>query len=154
MKRFLIIMAILMVASFAFADSYDGYPLEVADISTNAVAIASDQNTSGIPFTGFVEGIILDFTGYASATVDVDIVTVEGVGSGAERTIYSADSLTFADEGYLPIRIPVVSPAGTVITSTNVLSRIPLMGDKLLLKAYDAVATNAIGLKAHIILQR
>lgn len=147
MKRFLIIVAIFMVAFCALGDGgkLDAIKLQVNNAPSNTATVAAEEFTNGIPLYGWIDGLILDFSGYASPTVDVDIVTVSGIGGLVERTVYSKDSVTVADEGYIPIRVPVVTTAGVAFsgTTTNV-TLIPLVGDKLILKVYDANTNDII----------
>ena len=151
MKRFLIITAILMVASFAFAGKPDVIPFEGSSVSTNATPATTDVQTSD-RVTGYFEGFSLDLSGYASPTVDVDIVTVTAQGGTLTtvRTLWSKDSVTADTEKY--VRTPVVNTGDTAISNEGGL--IPLIGDYIQVKVYEALATNAITWKAKVYIRR
>ena len=150
MKRFLIILLVLCASSFAFGETPDLVKLTISSVSTNASPIAADIATSQ-PITGFFDGFYLDLTGYASATVDVDIVTVATNGmSKSARTLWTKDSVAADVEKY--VRTPTVNPSDTAITS--VADLIPLLNDKIQIKVYDAVATNATGCEIWLYIRR
>ena len=143
-----IVLVLGLLAGVAVAEPR-AVPLRITAAPTNATAnVAAAVTTNTVASIGYVHGLYLDFSGYASPTCDVDVVAVGGLGT-IERTIFSADSLA-ADKEYFTVDI-VDTTAGVEIANTP--KRIPLFAnDKLVLRAYDANVTNTIGVTVYIYL--
>ena len=150
MKKLLSILAGLIVSGVCIAGPPDGVSpfIEITAIPTNGAAVTSGIVTNEAVYTGWLYGFRFDFTGYATPTVDVDIVTVATTRNGPERTLLSIDSVA-ADANYYPRDI-IDTTAGVDITGEHVM--IPLISDKIVVKAYSANVTNVIGLKVFPIL--
>ena len=120
--------------------------LRIAAVPTNAAAtVTAATTTNGTTTIGYFKGIYLDFSGYASPTCNVDVVALGSIGT-TERTLFSADDL-IADKEYFPRDIADTT-AGVEIANTPVV--IPLMSDRLILRAYAANVTNTITLNTYI----
>jgi len=78
--------------------------------------------------SGFVEGVYLDWTGSASFTGTVSIVTAGGTGGMPSRTILSKAGLTA--DAYYPIRLIPTKTDATAITA-NEDARLPLLQDNI-----------------------
>jgi len=148
MKRLIgLLTGALLVTGVCVAGPYDiDYEkISVAAASTNAAAIAADQTTNTVAQYGWVDAVVLDLSGYASPTVDVDVVTSGSF--GGERTLLSIDSVTA--DGVYPVRDVEASTAGV---DSNTLTRIFLCGDKLVARCYDANVTNTITLDVYVVI--
>ena len=145
MRKIALIASVLMIASMAQAGGKltSVTPLTLDSISTGSYTAAVDSATSG-RVTGFIEGLSIQFSGTAR-TVDVDVVTVADTGLTGDdaRTIFSIDNISA--EAFYSIRAGAVDTAGSslLIGGTNELIRIPLVGDKIQIRAYAAGATGS-----------
>lgn len=147
-KALSILVATLALCGFAMAGEFE---IEISSIPTNAVAVASGTATNDhlALLYGYIEQLWFDFEigGTGSYTCDVDIVTA---GLGPERTIFSADDLTSANDGVVyPVRDIVCTTDGSDIT--GVPSKIPLYQNQVVVKAYDKNVTNIVGLTVYFI---
>lgn len=139
MKRRILIALGTLIATLVLAGDPQNTVVPLTGASTNATAIgADDVATNAIPITGWVDALYLDFSGYATATVDVDVVTSGGT------TIFSADNLT-ADKWYYPREIADTT-AGVEITGEPV--EIPVTGQNIIVSVYAANTGGVINVKA------
>jgi len=127
-------------------------PLDMIKLSMTAVtnATAATTNTSPVQVDGSLEMIILDFTGGTMTTVDVDIVTSPDCGLGPARTLFTKDDITNDSPFY--IRAEPDSITGTNLVNRGTV-KIPLLRDKLQLKAYAAWTTGIV-VNAYVIFSR
>jgi len=121
--------------------------LNISAVPTNATAnVATAATTNGTSTIGYVNGLYLNFGGYASPTCDVDVVAIGGIGT-VERPIFSADSV--AADVEKNVRNKLTDTDGTAISDSH--DKIPIFaGDRLVLRAYDANVTNAITLEGFV----
>ncbi len=148
MRKWIDIVGITLCAGACLAGP-ETVQLYLGAVPTNATAnVAAAASTNGNTTIADVLGVYLDLGGYASPTVDVDIVAINGV--GFERTILSMDGVT-ADGAYYPREIADTT-AGVEISNEPV--EIPLHDDTLVLRAYDANVTNTITLKSLIYIRK
>ena len=147
-----LICVLALVGCVAFAQS-DAQTFYIENIPSNGTAgvAAGDYQDQG-PISGMIEGIILDLSGYASPTVDVDVVTVANRGTGASRTIFSSNGVP--SDLYLPIRVPAYTTAGINLGSSNLWTRIPLVEDVVRVQIYNANTNAVIDAKAVIIFDK
>ena len=147
MKRLLSAVAIvLLVQASALAGGPEPTHLATTVQTNSATLQVSNTVTSDAVFYGYLDYVSLDLGGFATATVRVDLVTVAGRGSGPRRTLLTLTAATA--DGLYPIRQKVTSTAGTA--STDAFGRIPLYNDKIVLEAYNALATNATTVDAYV----
>ena len=141
MVRFLTALSILLALTVSFASAGpDGDVFTFENVSTSGNTTAQ---TNKISTPVWVEGIYVDLLGYASPTVDVDVVALDG------RTIYSANSLT-ADT-YLPVREAAVTTAGVAIANTE--TKIPLWPGKFEVFCGNA-GTTGVTVSVKVLLSR
>jgi len=147
MKRILIpFLALASTVSVAVAEMQTWYAY-VADVSTNAAAIAADTVTSPVKFKGWIDAIIIDRTcAYSGATNTVTLATSGLTGAAAARTIYS-ETLTDTNTIVYPRQIAHDTSGSEV--STNV-ARIPVYGDKLVFTAYANTSTTGVTAKCFV----
>jgi len=152
MKKLLIIAAGVLFATSAFAGSISGIELSVT-AATNAAATTASTDTSSRRISGWVDTIILNLSGYASPTVDVDVVTLGGSvgGTGSQRTLLSFDSVTTTN-GIYPVRDIVTTTAGGDIANTP--AYLPLINDRVQLKVYDCNTNGAVTATMYLILRK
>lgn len=143
-----IIISILFTACVAVAGP-DMITLSVANASTNAAAIAADTAESTGKLTGYIDYIVFDGTFAAANTCTVSVATSGSGGTGAARTIFSIAAFS-ADASYFPRVVPVTT-AGSAITSTDTC-KIPVFGDKIKFTAFSKDSTNALAVKAYIVM--
>ena len=124
------ILSLLIASGFAHA----GPEQEVFTFSNVSTSGNTTAQTNVRPESAWIEGINIDLSGYASPTVDVDVVTLDG------RTIYSKDNIV-ADV-YLPVRIAAVSTAGAGLTSTE--TKIPVPGGRYHVLCGNAGTTGVV----------
>ena len=146
MRRFATILAVAAVTVSVYAAGPEPVRFDLTTVPTNATAQASGSSTNDMPVYGWVDTVILDFGGYASPTVDVDIITVADC-MGPSRTLFSIDNIT-ADGAY-PVRDIATTTAGVDIPNTPAL--IPLCGDRIAIRCYAANVTNAITVSAWVL---
>jgi len=149
MKR-LLTVALAGIVLLVLSASVHAGPVPVhlsTTVLTNSASLqVANTVTSDAVFSGYLDYVSLDLSGYASPTVRVDVVTVAGRGSGPARTLFTLTAAT--GDGLYPVRDLVTSTAGA--NATDAFGRIPLYNDKLVLEAYNANVTNAIGVDAYI----
>jgi hypothetical protein len=156
MKRFLLtgIAAVFCFACFAHAGDDPNMlpPIAYTSVSTNAAAGSTTLVDTDTQW-GWFDTLIVDIGGQSSPapTCTVAVATVASLGTGASRTILSALEIT-ADGSY-PIRDLATTQAGVDIAATP--SKIPLVGDKIRVNAYNSNTTNAtltpVTLKVYLI---
>ena len=134
MRAWIIILALLVVASSGLAEP-STVPFGTIAAVTNATA-GTNSVTCPNWLVGYVRGIDLNFAGTATATVDVDVVTLTTGGVGRERTIFSIDNIT-ADATYFPQNLGHTT-AG--VSATNYLP-IWLVSDKVKVDVFGANTT-------------
>jgi len=145
-QRFLAAWLLLCVTCVMAGPSFIYF--EDAAVSTNETAGAGDSHTNAVISSDYLDAIYLDFGGYASPTVDVDVVTVGGTGGMPSRTLFSINDVA-ADGIYYPRDI-VDTTAGVDIPNTPV--RIPLLHDHIAIRAYASESgTNIVSLKVYVI---
>lgn len=114
MKKLLgILSAIFVCASIAYA--------AVDNVRASASLVTTAAATNSYVVRGVVEGV--NITCPATKTCGVSIVTASGL------TLYSKTGITTASDGYTPIRWPMYSPAGTILSdsgSTNVYGTVAI----------------------------
>ena len=146
MKKFIgIISTLLACGSFAMAE-IDMVAVAKIDAVTNAAATASGRATVQ-NVSGMLEYIVIDLSVAASPDVDIDIKTVGSTGSGASRTLFSADDIT-ADVG-APVRNAAVTTANAVLSVSNSVAKIPLMNETIQVDVYDS-NTNTVDANVYI----
>jgi len=149
MKKLLIFVVVVLGCLVAMAGPLDSTTVKLTNIKTNASAVSGCIVTNGTPLYGELYAIIVDIQGYASPTIDIDVVTKNSEGTGRPRTLYSADAVTTTNFTVYP-RQYIHNTAGTVVTS-NDMTRIPLVGDYVIVSAYDANTNSIIDVKTTIV---
>jgi hypothetical protein len=152
MKKILCLIFILCFGVVAWGE-FDAIKLELTNIKTNTTPNAPCQFTNSQQIVGVIEALILDVQGYACPTCDIDVMTVPAFGTGNSRIIYSANSVGTTNL-ILPIRLPSKNTSGTTTGGTNAMNRIPLIGDKIILKAYKANTNNIIDVRGYLLIER
>jgi len=107
---------------------------QIADVSTSGTAVATSRADSDVRISGLIEYIIIDLSGAAGPDIDIDIKTVGNTGSGASRTLWSADDIT-ADTT-ICLRQQAVTAANANITNHG--GKIAVINDTIRVDAYDA----------------
>ena len=146
-KTLLTALVGLLLCTGAIADPYDVVQFDAITAVTNATDTLSDTNR--VVCNGNIEAVILDIGGYASATVDVDIVTSADYGTRQERTILSLDNVA-ADATYYP---SVLRDTTAGVDVTGAAFGVPVFGDRLVAKVCGA-NTNTATLGIKILLRR
>lgn len=115
----------------------------VTGASTNATAIGANDVVTNTEqrADGYVHALELDFSGYATATVDVDVVSLP-----TGLTLFSIDNVT-ADKWYFPREI-VDTTAGVEIANTP--EKMPLINDRIILSVYAANTGAVINVNAKL----
>jgi len=143
-----IIPILTLAVSAAIADP-NVVTFSIANASTNAAAIAADKAESPTVLRGWIDSIVVDGTFAAANTCTVSVATSGSGGTGAARTIFSIATFS-ADATYFP-RIPAQNTAG--ITDDNAdTCKIPVFGDKITVSAYAKGSTNALAVKAYVVI--
>ena len=142
-KAAYILTCLFLVAGLAQAEpDYVDVP-QISNVATNGAVITT--NTGTVFQYGYVQAVMLDLSGYASPTVDVDVVTKS---SGVPAvTILSTNSVT-GDFILFPRATPVTS-AGLAVAGTTV--PIPVPGEQIQVWLSNANSTG-INAKVEIIL--
>ena len=143
MKKVIAVLggALICLSVFAAEGPDPGVPLIIASASTNAAPITADQATSATAVTRWLDGFFIDITGtHSTPTCTVAVVTLGGTGGGASRTLLSAKVIT-ADTILFPSELRDTTAGADI---TGAATRIPLLNDKITVKAYAKYATNAL----------
>lgn len=93
----------------------------VDNVRASATLVTTAAATNTYVVRGVVEGV--NITCPSTKTCTVSIVTASGL------TLYSKSGITTATDGYTPIRWPMYSPAGTILSdsgSTNVYGAVAI----------------------------
>lgn len=139
MRRFYIWASALLCAGVCLADPPGLQPLTISNLSI----LSTNQSvyTAPAPVTGYFEGIEVYATALTAGQVTnltFTVTTKAGNGlSTVARTLASLSSVT-ANGEYI-IRAPTVAYTGA---TTNQPARFPLVGDVLVLTAYNGTGTN------------
>lgn len=151
MKRLLNAVAWLLVAAGTpvFAGGSEPVRFATTTLTNSATVQVSNIATSDATFYGCLDYVYFDLSGYASPTVTVSVATV-GHSTSPARTLLTVSGIT-ADGAYSP-RIKVCNTAAS--DSTDGYAEIPLYGDKLEFRAYNANVTNAITITAYVYVEK
>jgi hypothetical protein len=133
MKRFSIFCLTILIACSCRAGGLYPVPFVLTNVGTNVATPSSA--VSEIPFTGFVEMIVIDPTNaVASLATNSLAVTVSVSGdSSVRRTIYSASGIV------VPTTVYPQAPINTTIggTTTNSFTKIPIANGKITVSIYN-----------------
>ena len=137
-------LGLLLMVGLAYAEpDYVDIP-QIVNVSTGGVT-AVTTNTGAVNQYGYVRAVQLDLSGYASPTVDVDVVTKS---SGVPAiTILSTNSVT-ADFILFPYAVPVTSAGLTV---AGAVVEIPVPGEQIQVWLSNANSTG-VNAKVEVIL--
>lgn len=137
MRKLACFIAVLLIGCGSFAGELT-VPEIAQDtaVATNGAAITT--NATAVAVNGYVSAVILDLSGYASPTVDVDVVT-EGI-STPSLTILSVDSVA-ADTVWFPRGVPEKTD-GTDISNDS--AKIPVVGEKIQAWVSNANSTGIV----------
>ena len=135
LKELLWIMAGCLCALTLLAGELHIEPFGTITAATNATVQTATTNATYL--NGWVSAIDVDIGGTANGTTRVDVVTDASLGAARERTVLSVTSLA-ADKFYQP-RLRTDTIGGTNYTDVGVM--FPLVGEKLVVRAYNANLT-------------
>jgi len=139
-----LMFTMLNVTAYAEVDMVKA--AQINTVATNAAAVkTSRSNLVGV--NGWLEYIVIDFSGSAGPDIDIDITTVANTGSGASRTLWTADNVT-ADAAFA-IRGQALTSINGTVGITNTVGRIPLVGETIRVDAYDS-DTNSVILDVYL----
>lgn len=145
-------IGLALSASMTFAELDMVTMPQIAEVPTNETATASGTATNDAFTYGLVEAIIFDVgSSYTGVQFTATIETAPSGGTGYSRTIWGPKSNITADVIYYVRGAPSTIAGAAIANST---AKIPLVQDKLVVKAYSAQDTNVVPVDTYIILSR
>lgn len=135
MKKLLIHALVLLSAGAALAGGRFDFDYSALSADTNATAVTATTNATSV--SGAFYGLYVDLGGTASQTCTVSVATLATRGTGPAKTLFTAAGIT-ADGWYFP-RTEAVNASASSMTNSPVTY--PMLGDRLVLTAYNASST-------------
>lgn len=135
MHKTLAIICGVLVAGMAYAE-LDSVEFTWSNIGTNNRPRVT--NTTSRALNAYVEGVAIDFSGYASPTATVTITTVASGGQGPAQTIFSKSCTA---DAYYAVRQAAAWNTGASMGNTNAIVKIPICESKVQFVVHTAGKT-------------
>lgn len=146
MKKTLVACICLIVgAAVSFGGLIVTDPIDTATNPTNSTL----TNVSGRAYSGYLEAVAIEFSGSASRTASVEVAT-SGDGFLDSVNLYTNAALTAGGRFY--VTMPTQTIGGSIVQDTNTVTRIPIAGDRFVVKTSANENSTNVRIRVFLIL--